>query len=85
MNAQTIELKSKVRDYIVQNMLLGADEGLGDDVSLIENGILDSTAAMELVAFLQATFGIEISDDEIVPENLNSVDNICNFVARKTG
>lgn len=78
-------IRSKVRAYIIENFLLGSAEGFEDDTRLMENGILDSTAAMELVPFLEETFNIVVEDAEVVPENLNSVDNICRFVARKSG
>jgi acyl carrier protein len=75
---------SKVRTYIVDNFLLGAQDGLDDNTELMENGILDSTGAMELVAFLESTFAITIEEEEIVPENLNTVAEICNFVWQKS-
>jgi acyl carrier protein len=72
-----------VRGFIVENMFLGADTGFGDDDSLLEAGALDSTAAMELVAFLETAFGIQVTDAEIAPENLETVARICAFVERK--
>ncbi len=72
-----------VRGFIVENMFLGSDTGFSDGDSLLEAGALDSTAAMELVAFLEKTFGIKVADDEIAPENLETVDRICAFIERK--
>ncbi|MGE5545608.1 MAG: acyl carrier protein [Solirubrobacterales bacterium] len=74
-----------VRAYIVDNMLLGAAEDLDDGTSLLEAGILDSTGAIELVAFIEETFGIRVAEDELVPENLDSVAAIAAFVERKQG
>ena len=52
-------------------------------VSLLDNGIIDSVGVMELVAFLEQDHGLEINDEELVPENLDSVDNLVSFVSRK--
>ena len=72
-----------VRAYIVENLFLGADTGFGGDESLLEAGALDSTAALELVAFLEKTFGIQVADAEIAPENLETVNRIVAFIERK--
>jgi len=54
-------------------------------MSLLDNGIMDSVGVMELVAFLEGELGVEVADDELVPENLDSVDNLVAFVTRKRG
>lgn len=74
-----------VRAYIIDNLLLGSGTDLDDGASLIEAGILDSTGAMELVAFLESAFGLAVADDELVPDNLDSVLRIKAFVERKLG
>lgn len=76
--------REAVRGFIVENLFLGSDTGFSDDASLLEAGALDSTAAMELVAHLEQTFGIKVEDDEIAPENLETVNRICAFVERKS-
>jgi acyl carrier protein len=76
-------VEHKVRRYIIDNLLLGNESGLKDNVSLLEAGILDSTGAMELVQFLESNFGIAVEDREISPENLDCVESICAFVQRK--
>jgi acyl carrier protein len=73
-----------VRAFIVENLFLGSDTGFGDDDSLLDAGALDSTGAMELVAFLEKTFGIKVSDPEINTDNLDSVNRICSFIETKT-
>ena len=73
-----------VRTYIIDNFLLGAGDHLQNGTQLMEAGILDSTGVMELVAFLESAFDIVIAEEEIIPENLNSLDNISAFVARKS-
>lgn len=77
-------IRLKVRAYIIDNFLLGAADDFADDTQLMEVGILDSTAAVELVAFLEEIFSITIEEDEIIPENLNSVNYICKFVGQKS-
>lgn len=76
--------RQKVRTYITDNFLIGAVSDIEDSTPLMESGVLDSTGAMELVAFLEKCFGITIEEDEIVPENLNSIDSICAFVIKKS-
>jgi acyl carrier protein len=71
-----------IHAYIVDSFLLGADD-LDDDDSLIGAGIVDSTGVMEIVEHLEATFGIEIDDDDLVQDNLDSVKRLVAFVARK--
>ncbi|MBD3219902.1 acyl carrier protein [bacterium] len=79
-----MDLTSQIRDYIIENFLFGDASPLADDqMSLLDNGIIDSTGVMELVAFLEGDFGLSISDEELVPENLDSVANLAAFVERK--
>ena len=72
-----------IRCYIVENFLFGDDSDLEDDTSFLDEGILDSTAALELVAFIEKEFSITIDDEEVVPENLDSIQNIVNFLKKK--
>ncbi len=83
MISQQDDVRTKVRDYIIENLLLGTSGDLDESASLLEAGILDSTGAMELVAFLEQEFGIRIIDTEIIADNLDSIDRICALVARK--
>lgn len=80
----TKDARQAVREYIIENLFLGAGGDLGDDASLLEAGALDSTAALELVAFLEETCGIKVEDDEIAPENLETINRICAFIERKS-
>jgi acyl carrier protein len=77
-----MDTATTIREYIVESFLLGKQD-LDDDVSLIDSGIIDSTGAMEVVAFLEESFGISIRDEELVPANLDSVARLTNFVERK--
>ena len=74
---------SKVREFVVENFLFGDGEKLRDDTSFMEEGIIDSTGILELVFFLEETFGFSVEDDELVPENMDSLQNIARFVDRK--
>jgi len=73
-----------IRDFVVANFLFGQNgDQLTDDKSFLENGIIDSTGVLELVAFLEEKFGIVVGDRELLPENLDSVSNAASFVTRK--
>ena len=73
-----------IRTFLATNFPLGEDARDIDGAEpLLEAGILDSTGVLELVDFLQERFDVKISDDELLPENLNSIDNIVRFVGEK--
>lgn len=74
----------KVREFIIDNFLFGEDNGLAADASFLEEGLIDSMGITELVYFLEREFNIKIDDDELVPENLDSLNNISNFLIRKS-
>ena len=79
-----METKEKVREFIVETFLFGAtDSTPQDDESLLDSGIVDSTGVLELVAFLESEFGMDVKDEELVPENLDSIDNVAAFIERK--
>ncbi|MFC1738375.1 acyl carrier protein [Planctomycetota bacterium] len=73
----------KVREFIVENFLFGDGEQLQDDTSFLEEGIIDSTGILELIMFLEETYGLKIEDDELIPENLDNISNITHFLERK--
>jgi acyl carrier protein len=74
---------STVRDFVIESFLFGDEERLDDDTSFIESGIVDSTGILELVAFLEETFEIIIEDEEVVPDNLDRLNNIVRFLQKK--
>ncbi len=81
-----MDVRQQVRRYILENYLFSTDGGdLNDQDSLITRGIIDSTGALEVIHFLEETFGISVAEDEMVPENLDSVAQILAFLERKTG
>jgi acyl carrier protein len=73
----------KVREFVVENFLFGDGEVLKYDTSFMEEGIIDSTGILELVFFLEETFGFSVEDDELVPDNMDSLQNIARFIDRK--
>lgn len=74
----------EIKDFIVSNFLFGQNsETLTDEESFLESGIIDSTGVLELVAFLEQRFAIAVGDRELLPENLDSIQNATRFVARK--
>jgi acyl carrier protein len=80
------DIKIKVKDYIVNTFLFGDTSILTeDDMSFMENGIVDSTGILEVIEFVEKNFGINIEDTELLPENLDSLNNIAAFVIRKRG
>ncbi len=77
-------MKDRIRQFIIDNFLYGSPPpGFDDGASLLDTGVIDSTGVMELVLFIEEEFGVQVADEEVVPENLDSVVRICGFVARK--
>ena len=73
-----------LRQFIVDNFLFGkADAPLASSDSLLERGIIDSTGVLELVAFLGQTYPVTILDEELVPDNLDSINNLVKFIEGK--
>lgn len=73
-----------VRRFIGENFLFRDDgDAITHDQSLLDAGIIDSTGVLELVCFLETTFRIEVQDDEMLPENLDSIRAIAHYVGRK--
>ena len=77
-------IRQQVRKFVLSNYLFTEDESrLGDAQSLIQSGAMDSTGILELIMFLEEHFGIKVSDDEMIPANLDSIENAVAFVERK--
>ncbi|MBL9170676.1 MAG: acyl carrier protein [Verrucomicrobiales bacterium] len=77
------EIKQNVRQFVVNHFLFGQDPGLTDDASFLEQGFIDSTGVLELVAFIEKEYATKVSDDELVPDNLDSITSIADFIERK--
>jgi acyl carrier protein len=79
-------IRADLLDFVVTNFLFGdTTRAPGDDDSLVEGGIIDSTGVMELIEFLESKFGIQVSDEDTVPANLDTIANLTQFVIRKQG
>ena len=76
--------REALRRYVLENCLF-TDDGskLADNASFLETGLLDSTGILEIILFVEETFGIKVTDDEMVPDNLDSIDALVAFVERK--
>ena len=81
------EIKAKLRGFITSNFLLGQKQGMqiGDGDSFLESGLVDSTGVLEFVDFLQDTWTLSVADDELTPDNFDSLNNLAAYVTRKLG
>ncbi len=80
------EARQAITAFIVENFLFGnVAEAPAPETSFIETGILDSTGVLEVVSFIEGKYGISVGDDDLIPQNLDSVANIAAFVVRKKG
>lgn len=77
------DITQSLRDFVQENFLFGEDATFVNDDSFLEQGIIDSTGVLELVTFLEEQFEIAVDDDELVPENLDSIDNLVRFITSK--
>lgn len=79
-----MSIEKEVRSYILENYLFTSDESmLRNDESFLDKGIIDSTGILEVISFLEEQYKIKIDDNEMMPENLDSVNNIVKFVTAK--
>jgi acyl carrier protein len=84
MSHSEAQVREQVRNMILTNFLRGADAAsLKDDVSLERSHVVDSVKMLELILFVEETFGFSVDNDEAVPENFDTVDNIVGYVLRK--
>ena len=81
MDTETIE--QQIRDFIQENFLFGQANRLQDSDSFLDKGIVDSTGILELIAFVGQKYGIAVADEEMVPDNLDSIDKVSAYVRRK--
>ncbi len=80
-----MDIQAQIRDYIAQNLLF-SDDGFGypDDASFLEEGIVDSVGIMELVMFLEENFGLTVDDEDLTPDNFDSVNKLANYIKQRT-
>jgi len=81
---QTTDIEREIRSFLITTFLFGRDEQLRDSDSLLGN-VIDSTGALELVAFLQERFGINVDDEDVIPDNFDSVKSVVSYVVKKRG
>jgi len=79
-----MEIQNKIRDYVAKNLLF-SDNGFGydDDDSFLQQGIVDSMGVLELVMFVEETFGVSVDDQDITPDNFDSVNKLAHYVQSK--
>ena len=83
--AQTETAETRIREFMFKTFPLARKKGLQKSDKWLESGLLDSLAILDLVHFLEEEFGIHISDDELSPENFQSLEAVAAFVAAKNG
>ena len=79
------EIKTQVRSFVTTNFYVANPAALADDASLLDQGIIDSTGVLEVIGHLESAFGITVEDAEMLPDNLDSIQRISDFVKRKQG
>ena len=78
-----MKLQQQIRDFVTANFYVADPKALEDRTSLLDQGIIDSTGVLEVIMFIESTFGLTVEDSEMLPENLDSIERIAAFVARK--
>jgi len=77
-------IKAQIRQYIAENFLMGANATeLGEDDSFMGQNVIDSAGVLELIAYLEQTYGIEVDEDEMIPDNLDSLNGVGRYLQRK--
>jgi acyl carrier protein len=80
----TDSLREQIRTFVLENYLFTSDpKALGLDDSLLGRGIVDSTGMLEIIFFIEEQLGVKVKDEEMIPDNLDSVTKIANFVSGK--
>ena len=78
-------IKNEMKKFIIDNFLFGDEnESFNDDDSFLEKGIIDSTGVLELIGVIEEKYNIKMEDDELIPENLDSLNNITSYILKKT-
>ena len=85
MNIMDIDIKEQVRAFVTSNFYVADPTSLDDGASLLDRGIIDSTGVLEVIFFIEENFGISVEDSEMLPENLDSIERIAQFISRKKG
>jgi acyl carrier protein len=84
LNREPLETyREQVREFLLSNFYVADASSLNVDTSLLDQGIIDSTGVLEVIGFIEETFGITVEDTELLPENLDSVEGIAQYIIRK--
>jgi len=78
-----MSVEKEIRKFIEENFILDGNDNLSGEDSLLEKGIIDSTGVLELVAFIEENYSLKIKDEELIPENLDSIKSISRFIQEK--
>jgi acyl carrier protein len=85
-DVELADVRKKLRDFVTEQFLIGSDiETVDDNDSFMEKEIVDSTGVLELTSFIEEEFGIAVEDNEMTPDNLDSIEKLVNFINRKSG
>lgn len=81
-----MSLRDEIRRFVADNFLFGQEGAVfADEASFLEKGLIDSTGVLELVAFVEEKYGFKVADEELVPENFDTVGNLAAYIARRAG
>ena len=81
-----MDIREQIKGFVIENFLFGSDDAtLGDDDSFLESGIIDSTGVLEVVGFIEDEFDVEVLDEELVPDNFDSLNKLVAYIAKKQG
>ena len=75
-------MEAELRQFVIDNFMYGKD-GLSNDMSFLASGLIDSSGVLELIIHLEETYGLEIEDADLIPENLDSINRLVAFIGRK--
>ena len=78
-------IEQQLKDYIAQKILLASRFPYGDETSFLESGIIDSLKLLEILLHVEKVYHISVADDELVPDNFDSVSRIADFIRHKMG
>jgi acyl carrier protein len=79
------DIRTNIKTFIIDHLVKKTGVEIKDDSSFLDNGMIDSIGALELVAFLEETFKFSVEDEEIIPDNLDSVNKLVDYVNFKIG
>lgn len=78
-----MDIKNQVRQFVLSNFYVADPASLRDDVSLLDSGVFDSTGVLEVISFLEKTYQMTVEEAEMIPDNLDSIRSISDYVSRK--